>query len=65
MRPADFARYVGETVKVRMAEPVAGRRKFQGRLLEAADDHIVMDSGGIEHRLAYADMERARLVPKF
>lgn len=65
VKPADFVRYVGETIKVRLIEPVAGRRKFQGQLLEAADDHIVMDSGGIEHRLAYNEMERARLVPKF
>lgn len=65
VKPADFVRYAGETIKVRLYEPVDGRRKFKGELMEAGDDYIVMNSGGTEYRLAYADMERARLVPKF
>ena len=65
VKPADFIQYVGETIKVKLYEPIDGRSKFKGELTEASEDHIVMHSGGSDHRLEYTAMERARLVPKF
>jgi ribosome maturation factor RimP len=68
--PSHYRRFVGETAKLTLARPLAGRRKFKGRLLEATDDHVVVEAEGAGGRperftLAYADIERARLVPKF
>ena len=65
-----FRRFAGETIKVKLARPLGGRRKITGRLLEVADDHVVVEAegaGGAPERftLAYAEIERARLVPKF
>lgn len=65
VKPADFRRYLGETIKVRMREPLDGRKNFQGDLLEVADDNVLVSSGGLEFRLEFAGMDRARLVPKF
>ncbi len=68
--PAHFRRFAGEMVKVKLARPLAGRWKITGRLVQAEDDHMVVEAegaGGATERftLAYADIERARLVPKF
>ncbi len=68
--PAHYRRFVGETVKLTLSQPLDGRRKFKGQLVEAADDHIVIEAEGVGGRLerftlAYPDIERARLVPKF
>lgn len=66
----DFRRFRGEVVKVRMHEPLAGRRNFTGRLVEVADDHVVLElepaPGGVAEQfdLALNGIERARLVPK-
>jgi len=37
-KPADFRRYVGRAVKVRLREPLDGRRKLVGRLSAVSDD---------------------------
>ncbi len=44
--PEHYRRFVGETVKLTLAQPLAGRRKFKGRLLEATDDHVVVEAEG-------------------
>lgn len=62
--PDDFRRHLGATVKVRVSAPVAGRRNFTGRLLEVADDHVALDVDKERFDLAFADIDRARLVPK-
>ena len=68
--PAHFRRFAGETVKVKLVQPLAGRRKITGRLVQVTDDHVVIEAEGVggvieKFTLAYADIERARLVPKF
>lgn len=64
--PADFRRFAGETVKVKTAAPIAGQRNFKGRLAEVGEDGVMIESeDGQQHRLAFAAIERARLVPKF
>ena len=52
-------------VKVRMAVPRAGRRKFRGRLLRVEDRNIVVDQDGEEVALALDHIEEARLVPEY
>lgn len=61
----DFRRYVGETVKVQLHQPLAGRKRFKGRLLEATDERVTLDVDGERFDLVLADVERARLVPRF
>ena len=63
-KPADFLRFAGQRVDVRMRVPDAGgRRRFVGTLQgvngEAAT--VVVDGQAVELNLA--GMERARLVP--
>lgn len=65
VKTADFASRIGETIKVRMALPLHGRRNFKGRLVQVDGDHIVIRSADEDFDLTISGMERARLVPKF
>ncbi|MGB5489691.1 MAG: ribosome maturation factor RimP [Woeseiaceae bacterium] len=59
-----FQRFMGETVKVRTRFPVAGRRRFRGKLVSADEDEIVVEVDGQTHSLALATIDTARLVPE-
>lgn len=64
VKPEDFKRYVGETIKVKMQQPLLGRRNFSGRLVDVTADHIVVEVDKENFCLAFDGMERARLVPR-
>lgn len=64
VRREDFARFAGERIRVKLRQPRAGQRNFQGRLIGMAGDNVVLDLGGQTVDLDFADIERARLVPK-
>jgi len=65
VKPDDFRRFVGETIKVKMHQPILGRKNFAGRLVEVATDHVVVEVDKEHYDLAFEGMERARLVPRF
>lgn len=64
-RREDFARYAGETVKVRMSEAVLGRRNFKGTLVGLEGDAVVVVVDNERFSLPIARIERARLVPQW
>jgi len=64
-RREDYERFAGNLVKLRMAVPQAGRRKYQGRLLRLEDGNVVVDQDGEEVTLALDQIEQARLVPEY
>ena len=61
----DFERFVGSEVNLRLRLPLAGRRNFNGVLRSAQDGRIclTLDTGDVE--LELANVDKARLVPKF
>jgi ribosome maturation factor RimP len=59
-----FARYVGETVSVELAQPLDGRRRFKGPLRAAAEDAVEVEVDGRRHVLPMAGIRRAHLVPE-
>lgn len=61
---AHFARFVGDTVRVEMRQPVAGRKRFQGPLLAVAEQAITVQVEGSELELPIDEIHRARLVPQ-
>ncbi len=64
-RAADFARFAGQRIDVRMREPDAsGRRHFVGLLRGLAGDSALVEVEGRNVPLALAAIERARLVPE-
>jgi ribosome maturation factor RimP len=60
--PGDFARRVGEKVRVRTAHPVAGSRTHTGVLLEADEEGVRIATEGGERAVRYADITSARTV---
>ena len=58
-----FQRFMGEIVKVNMRFPLAGRRRFRGKLLSVDDENIVVEVDGESYSLALATIDTARLVP--
>ncbi len=68
--PADFVRFAGQRIDLRLYEPVHGRKSFTGvlQLQEAASDSYILqwqdDSGQQQDVIfSYQDVDRARLDP--
>ena len=63
-KPADFERFAGSRVDVKMRAPdAAGRRRFTGLLKSAKDGVAVVEVDGRDVMLQVGDMDKARLVP--
>jgi ribosome maturation factor RimP len=62
-KPEHFARFAGHRARVRLAEPVEGRRNFTGTIVAAGDDAFTLqtDDGTTEIPLGY--VHRSNLVP--
>lgn len=58
----DFARRVGDNVKVKTTTPIEGRTNITGELVSADDDGIAVAAAGGELRVRYADIASARTV---
>jgi ribosome maturation factor RimP len=61
-RPEDYDRFTGFEAKLELGRPLDGRKRFRGRILGRADDHVrlVDDSGEIS--LPISDIAKAKLV---
>jgi ribosome maturation factor RimP len=68
VRPQDYRRFAGHIARVETRVPVAGRRRFSGRIAEATDSYVrlkleetVADGGIPEVEIPIADIARAKL----
>ncbi|MBK5914746.1 ribosome maturation factor RimP [Rhodocyclus purpureus] len=64
-RQADFERFAGSEVTLRLRLPVAGRRNFNGVLLGLQDGKIRLQVDAVETEIDLDNVDKARLVPKF
>ncbi|MGD2136892.1 MAG: ribosome maturation factor RimP [Gammaproteobacteria bacterium] len=64
-RPADFERFAGKQVKLRIAYPIEGQRRFRGRIVGLQGRNIVIAQEGQEVSLPFDQIETARLVPEY
>lgn len=60
--PRDFARRIGERVRVRTSEPVDGSRTHEGRVLEATPELVRLATDGGERTIAFEEIASARTV---
>jgi len=60
--PSDFARRVGERVKVRTARPLDGARTFTGTILEADERQLKIATDAAERTIPFGDIASARTV---
>lgn len=64
-KAADFIRFSGQTVKIRLRVPIQGKRNFVGTLRELRDGILQLEVDGKELSTELSNLEKARLVPKF
>ena len=64
-KQADFERFAGSEINLRLRLPINGRRNFNGVLHGVRDGkvHLTIDTGEVE--LEFGNIDKARLVPKF
>ena len=62
-KEADFIRFTGETVKLKLRIPVQGQRNFVGVLREINNGIIKLESEGKLFDLELSNLGKARLVP--
>ncbi len=65
VKPEHYRRFKGEVAKIQTLAPVAGRRRFQGVLLDATDDEVSIETADGVITLPLADIDKAKLVPNF
>lgn len=62
-RPAHYARFEGQTIKVRAVDPIEGRRNFKGRIVHSGEESFVLELQHQEHvEIPYISVARANLV---
>jgi ribosome maturation factor RimP len=58
-----YERFIGSRIRVELAEPREGRRRFTGALVEVPGETIAMDVDGRRFELPIRAIRKARLVP--
>lgn len=61
----DFVRAIGEKIKVKMREPLNGRRNFSGYLRAVKDGRVALDIQNDRVVLSLDGMEKANLIFDF
>lgn len=68
-KAADFERFAGQEVQIKLRLPVGNQRNFSGVIAGMRDDRVVLRVGNgadaIEHEFPLATVDKARLVPRF
>ncbi|MCW8917549.1 MAG: ribosome maturation factor RimP [Gammaproteobacteria bacterium] len=59
---AHYARFVGQLAEIRLHSPLAGRRKFKGRILGVEDEVVTVEVDGEAQRFAFDNIDKAHLV---
>ena len=62
---ADFERFAGQQVQVRLRSAVGNQRTFVGRLDGLRDGQVLLVSDKGEHLFCMDQIDKARLVPQF
>lgn len=64
-KPADYERFTGSEIHLKLRIPHNGRRNFNGVLLGLQDGKVRIALEAGETELDQGNIERARLVPRF
>jgi len=64
-KTADFERFAGQDIQIKVRIPQGGRRNFQGELLGCKDGKVGLRLEKDDVELEFNNIEKARLVPRF
>jgi len=62
-RIEDFRRFEGRDASIRLKLPRDGQRRFEGTLAGVEGERVLVEIEGVRMEFAFADIDRARLVP--
>ncbi len=62
---ADFMRFAGEKVHLKLRMPLAGRKNFAGVIGGVSDGILQLDVDGSQVMIELSNLDKARLVPTF
>lgn len=62
---ADFERFAGQEVQVKLRVPLGNQRNFNGIIGGVSEGQVMLQTTEGERVLAFDNIEKARLVPKF
>ena len=69
VKPADYRRFAGQYVQLKLRVPLGNQRNFSGVLEglqeEGGVEMVCLKVNETQHRFALENIDRARLVPKF
>ena len=64
-KQADFERFIGSDIQVRLSMPIGNQRNFAGVLRGMGNGKVVLGTEKGELELPFEEIEKARLVPRF
>lgn len=62
-KEADFVRFAGEKVQLKLRMPLAGRKNFAGIIGAVKDGLLQLDVDGSQVEIELSNLDKARLVP--
>ena len=65
VKPADFTRFAGAQVQIKLRMPIGERRQFNGTLIGLDGDQVQLELGADTITFPLSNIDKARLVPKF
>ena len=65
VKAADYIRFAGSQVQVKLRMPIGERRQFNGTLIGIEGDQVQLELGGNTITFPLSNIDKARLVPKF
>lgn len=60
-----YQRFVGSLVRLQLLRAVDGRRRFKGRLMSVDGGVVVLQEDGVDYRIPFESIEKARVIPEF
>ena len=64
-KPADYQRFAGQDVQIKLRLPEGVQRNFSGTILGLSGDCVRIKTDQDEREFTFDNIEKARLVPKF
>ena len=64
-KAADFERFAGQDVQLRLRMPIANQRNFAGVLQGLKDGVVTLETEKGPVEVPFEEIEKARLVPRF
>ena len=64
-KPADFVRFAGRKIKVKLRTPLDGHKRLVGHLKGLQDDVLTLDVNGQTQAVPMSQVDKVRLEPEF